>query len=104
MRVAIIGAGAAGLAALRHCVNVENNDFENPEQSAKLITVICYEKSDQIGGTWVYTPETGVDNYGIPIHSSMYNSLRRGFYPKANCNRMNSDCRILKIIKKCLIL
>lgn len=65
MKIAVIGAGSAGLAALRHCVS----DAYNTE-------VICYEKTDQVGGTWVYREETGVDRYGLPIHTSMYENLR----------------------------
>jgi len=65
MKIAVIGAGAAGLAALRHCVSSTYDD-----------QVLCYEKTDQIGGTWVYRKETGSDRYGLPIHTSMYKSLR----------------------------
>ncbi|KAJ8682282.1 hypothetical protein QAD02_018074 [Eretmocerus hayati] len=64
MRIAVIGAGAAGLAALRHC------------SSSTDVEVVGYEKSDQVGGTWVYVPHSGVDSHGLPIHSSMYDSLR----------------------------
>lgn len=63
MRVVVIGAGSAGLAALRQC-------------SAAGVEVVCYDKANQVGGTWVYVPETGIDRYGLPIHSSMYKSLR----------------------------
>lgn len=65
MKIAVIGAGAAGLAALRHCTSSTYDD-----------QVVCYEKMDQIGGTWVYREETGTDSYGLPIHTSMYKSLR----------------------------
>jgi len=65
MKIAVIGAGAAGLAAVRHCVSSTYDD-----------QVLCYEKTDQIGGTWVYRKETGSDRYGLPIHTSMYKSLR----------------------------
>ncbi|XP_058798176.1 senecionine N-oxygenase-like [Phymastichus coffea] len=64
MRIAVIGAGAAGLAALRQCSAAGKVDF------------LCYERSNEVGGTWVYVPETGKDVYGLPIHSSMYDSLR----------------------------
>lgn len=64
MKIAVIGAGAAGLAALRHCTEYED------------VTVVCYEKTDKVGGTWVYVPETGKDKFGLPIHSSMYKNLR----------------------------
>ncbi|XP_078048296.1 senecionine N-oxygenase [Augochlora pura] len=65
MKIAVIGAGSAGLAALRHCTSGAFN-----------CEVICYEKTEQVGGTWVYREETGVDKYGLPIHTSMYNNLR----------------------------
>lgn len=65
MRIAVIGAGAAGLAALKHC-----------SSDAYDIQLVCYEKTDKIGGTWVYREETGLDQYGLPIHTSMYKSLR----------------------------
>ncbi|OXU22776.1 hypothetical protein TSAR_011662 [Trichomalopsis sarcophagae] len=63
MRVAVIGAGSAGLAAIKQCL-------------AQSVDVVCYEKTDKVGGTWVYVPETGKDAFGLPIHSSMYDSLR----------------------------
>ncbi|XP_012277616.1 flavin-containing monooxygenase FMO GS-OX-like 1 [Orussus abietinus] len=72
MRVAIIGAGAAGLAALRHCAANSVSDEKNKQS----MTVVCYEKTNEIGGTWVYTEAHGFDSYGLPIHSSMYKSLR----------------------------
>lgn len=73
MRIAVIGAGAAGLAALRHCTSGAYDD-----------QAVCYEKTDQIGGTWVYREETGSDSYGLPIHTSMYKSLR---YDAISCRQ-----------------
>ncbi|CAG9821331.1 unnamed protein product [Phaedon cochleariae] len=63
MKIAVIGAGAGGLAALRHCLE-EGHSCE------------VFEKTENIGGTWQYTDKTGVDQYGLPIHSSMYEGLR----------------------------
>ncbi|XP_057319304.1 uncharacterized protein LOC130663831 [Microplitis mediator] len=74
MRIAIVGAGSAGLAALRHVVLLLA--AENTQSQGKITQVVCYEKTNQVGGTWVYTTEIGVDHYGLPIHSSMYDSLR----------------------------
>jgi dimethylaniline monooxygenase (N-oxide forming) len=62
MKVAIIGAGAAGLCAMKHAV-------------AFGCDVIAFEKSEQIGGTWVYSDDTGSDKFGNAIHSSMYKGL-----------------------------
>ncbi|XP_075229097.1 uncharacterized protein LOC142328861 [Lycorma delicatula] len=65
-KVAVIGGGAAGLCAARHCtapVGVEGG-------------VTVFEQSSQLGGTWVYTEETNIDRYGIPVHTSMYKNLR----------------------------
>ena len=64
-RVAVIGAGAAGLCAARYLAD-KPNSFEP----------VVFEKADCIGGTWVYTEETGQDQYGLPIHSSMYKNLK----------------------------
>lgn len=63
-KVGIIGAGAAGLCSLRHILSL--ND----------VSVTLWEHSSNIGGTWVYTDETGCDKYGYPIQSSMYENLR----------------------------
>ncbi|XP_055325902.1 senecionine N-oxygenase-like, partial [Sitodiplosis mosellana] len=38
--------------------------------------VDVYEKGAALGGTWVYTDETGKDEYGVNIHSAMYEELR----------------------------
>ncbi|XP_065353054.1 senecionine N-oxygenase [Cloeon dipterum] len=64
-RVAVIGAGSAGLAAA-HQLGARSEEFE----------CVVFEQSDKIGGTWVYTDQVGKDEYGLPVHSSMYKSLR----------------------------
>ncbi|KAJ8952591.1 hypothetical protein NQ318_004138 [Aromia moschata] len=63
MKIAIIGAGAAGLAALRHSLDDGHE-------------CVAFEKTGAIGGTWNYVDEVGTDEYGLPIHSSMYKGLR----------------------------
>jgi len=52
MRVAIIGAGCSGLTAIKNLVE------------AGVEEVVCYEKSDQVGGNWVFTA-------GVGAHSSV---------------------------------
>ncbi|XP_061166322.1 uncharacterized protein LOC133175230 [Saccostrea echinata] len=64
-RVAVIGAGAAGLCSVRHL-----------SASPDLFSVVCFELSSTIGGTWNYTDNTGKDKNGLPIQSSMYKNLR----------------------------
>ena len=67
-RVAIIGAGPSGLAALRAFEAARNSDAELPE-------LVCYEKQADWGGQWNYSWRTGLDEYGEPVHSSMYRNL-----------------------------
>ena len=67
-RVAIIGAGPSGLAQLRAFQSAKQNGEEIPE-------VVCYEKQDNWGGLWNYTWRTGLDQYGEPVHGSMYRYL-----------------------------
>ena len=62
--VGIIGCGAAGLVAAKRVLETGE------------LTPIVWEQSKDIGGTWAYTPDTGVDQHGLPIHSSMYKNLR----------------------------
>ncbi|XP_046405917.1 flavin-containing monooxygenase FMO GS-OX5-like [Ischnura elegans] len=64
-RVAVIGAGAAGLAAAK-----------NLSQSPDKFQFAVFEQTGNVGGTWVYTEKVGKDEFGLPIHSSMYRSLR----------------------------
>lgn len=67
--VAVIGSGVAGLVAAR----------ELRREGHKLV---IFERGDQVGGTWVYTPEVeswdplGLDPRRAVVHSSLYDSLR----------------------------
>ena len=67
-RVAIIGAGPSGLAQLRAFQSAQ-------EQGAEIPEIICYEKQSNWGGLWNYTWRTGLDQYGEPVHGSMYRYL-----------------------------
>ena len=58
LRVAVIGAGAAGLVAAR-------------ELRREGHAVVVYEAADEVGGTWRYSERAGPDT-----HSSLYRSLR----------------------------
>lgn len=68
MRVAVIGAGPSGLAVLRAFNSAQSKGAEIPE-------VVCFEKQENWGGLWNYTWRTGLDEYGEPVHGSMYRYL-----------------------------
>ena len=65
VRVCVIGAGGAGLAAARHLTS-ELDTFD----------VSVFEQASSIGGIWVYNEKTGTDERGLPIYSSIYQNLR----------------------------
>ncbi|KAL8166537.1 hypothetical protein V2J09_008036 [Rumex salicifolius] len=67
-KVAVIGGGAAGLAAAK-------------ELRQEGHRVVVFERESEIGGTWVYNPQTESDPIGSDpnrkvVHSSLYQSLR----------------------------
>ncbi|KAK6120558.1 hypothetical protein DH2020_045689 [Rehmannia glutinosa] len=67
LKVAVIGAGISGLATARALKREAHQ-------------VVVYEKSDQLGGTWVYDPRVESDPLGLDpnreiVHSSLYRSL-----------------------------
>ncbi|XP_051250872.1 uncharacterized protein LOC127360475 isoform X2 [Dicentrarchus labrax] len=65
-RVAVVGAGAAGLCAARHILS-RRNSFAPP---------VVFELTENVGGTWCYDERVGTNDNGRPIHSSMYRDLR----------------------------
>lgn len=67
-RVAVIGAGPSGLAQLRAFQSAAQKGTEIPE-------IVCFEKQANWGGLWNYTWRTGLDEYGEPVHGSMYRYL-----------------------------
>lgn len=65
-RVAIVGAGAAGLCAARHIL-ARPKVFASP---------VVYEQTERVGGTWFYEDIVDQQDSGRHIHSSMYRDLR----------------------------
>lgn len=61
--VGIIGAGVSGLCATRQTL-------------ASGLTPVVWEQSADLGGTWRLSDDVGVDKFGLPVHSSMYQNLR----------------------------
>ena len=68
VRVAVIGAGPSGLAQLRAFQSAKQKGAEIPE-------IVCFETQDDWGGLWNYTWRTGLDQFGEPVHCSMYRYL-----------------------------
>ncbi len=68
MRVAVVGAGPSGLAALRAFQSAAQKGAQIPE-------IVCFEKQADWGGLWNYTWRTGLDEHGEPVHGSMYRYL-----------------------------
>ncbi|MBE7380025.1 MAG: NAD(P)/FAD-dependent oxidoreductase [Leptolyngbya sp. SIO1E4] len=67
-RVAVIGAGPCGLSQLHAFEQARLNGANIPE-------LVCFEKQADWGGLWNYTWRTGLDEYGEPVHGSMYRYL-----------------------------
>jgi trimethylamine monooxygenase len=67
-RVAVIGAGPSGLAQMRAFQSAA-------KKKAKIPEIVCFEKQSDWGGLWNYTWRTGLDQYGEPVHCSMYRYL-----------------------------
>mmetsp|Transcript_42841 Transcript_42841/g.83968 ORF Transcript_42841/g.83968 Transcript_42841/m.83968 type:complete len:446 (+) Transcript_42841:30-1367(+) len=68
VKVAIIGAGPCGLAAL--------HAFEKARTSGETVPeVVCFEKQTAPGGLWNYDWRVGTDQHGNPIHNSQYRYL-----------------------------
>ena len=65
MNVAVIGAGGAGLCCARHLSRYPD-----------LFRFSVFDKAGQVGGTWVYSERTELDEHGLPVHSSMYQGLK----------------------------
>ena len=68
VRVAVIGGGPCGLAQLRAFQQAKQKSADIPE-------IVCFEKQSDWGGLWNYTWRAGTDQYGEPVHSSMYRYL-----------------------------
>ena len=62
IKVAVIGAGPSGMSQLAAFASTD-------------VQVVCFEKQCDVGGLWVYNWRTGVDQYGEPVHNSMYREL-----------------------------
>ncbi len=67
-RVAVIGSGPSGISILHAFKSAKDKGITIPE-------IVCFEKQNTWGGLWNVTWRTGLDEYGEPVHSSMYRYL-----------------------------
>lgn len=63
MKVAIIGAGLAGLISAR-------------KASQYNLECTVFETTGNLGGTWVYTENASADEFNNPVCSSLFASTR----------------------------
>ncbi|CAG5121868.1 unnamed protein product [Candidula unifasciata] len=61
-RVAIIGAGASGLPAIKTCLD-------------EGLTPVCFERTDGLGGLWRYTDEP-IEGQGCVMKSTVINTSK----------------------------
>ena len=64
-KVCIIGGGPSGLSVLCWFAKMKREGRVIPD-------LVCYEKQSSWGGLWNYSWRTGSDQYGEPVHGSMY--------------------------------
>lgn len=62
IKLAVIGAGPSGLCVIKNAFDYN-------------CEVVAFEQTKLVGGLWNFTNETDKDEYGLEIHSSMYENL-----------------------------
>ena len=67
-KICLIGAGPSGMSVLYHAEKLRKDGRDVPE-------VVCFEKQSSWGGLWNQSWRTGLDEFGEPVHSSMYRHL-----------------------------
>ncbi|PFX11504.1 Dimethylaniline monooxygenase [N-oxide-forming] 1, partial [Stylophora pistillata] len=67
-RVCVIGAGPSGMSVLYHFNKLK-------EQGKEIPDIVCFDKQSDWGGLWKYSWETGINQFGEPVHGSMYRGL-----------------------------
>ena len=67
-RVAVVGCGPCGMSIF--------SAFDEAKQQGENVPKLtCFEKQAEPGGLWNFTWRTGLDEYGEPVHGSMYKYL-----------------------------
>jgi len=68
IKIGVIGCGPCGMAVVSAF-----NEAKNKGQAIPQLTF--FEKQDKVSGLWNLTWRTGIDEYGEPVHGSMYRYL-----------------------------
>ena len=94
IRVAVVGAGASGLAAIKCCLD-------------EGLTPVCFERSAHIGGLWHYTDQESVDQTCV-MKSTVINTSKEllafsdfpmpAHYPNFIHNLQVSEGGILRVL------
>jgi dimethylaniline monooxygenase (N-oxide forming) len=72
MKICVIGAGGAGLIAIKHSLSFN-------------CEVIAFEQSEKVGGLWNFSDNTEFDKNGIEVHSSLYENLTTNLPIESMC-------------------
>ena len=64
-RLCIIGAGPSALSLLYHLKKCQSEDQAIPE-------VVCFERTEDVGGQWNYTDETGKDQVLLRLSIGLF--------------------------------
>ena len=89
-RIAVIGAGASGLCAIKSCIEEE-------------LEPVCYERTSYVGGLWQYTPDTS-DGRGCVMKSTVINTSKEtmsysDFPPPADCPVYMHNTKVVQYLK-----
>ena len=71
----IYGASSHYRSGALRPVTVAGVPVSGKKRSTKLPEIVCFEKQSDWGGLWNYTWRTGTDEFGEPVHGSMYRYL-----------------------------
>lgn len=85
MKIAIVGAGAGGLAALKY-------GLDDGQEC------VVFEQTGTIGGSWNYTDDTGLDEHGLPIITTMYKDLRYTLYDCLSNKKFTLNLILKKLV------
>ncbi|WFD23678.1 monooxygenase [Malassezia equina] len=85
LRIAVVGAGSAGLAAAQQCRAVARTHNQ-------AIDLVIFERRSSVGGLWQYENDPGVCDIHVPPHGTAGYATRPGGHPMCR-SAMYEDLR-----------